>query len=596
MSNSTQLFNQNFNTVTTWHSSLNTTMFPNICAVPDNQAVSPKEYLPEEDKSLLQERINQIAREMERRNNNLGYGVGVFLRRSFENIASSFTSLIDSTYRTFHYYVYGNSELHFSILNKDHEMIADLAGNVELINSVNNIGESPLMTASKMGNSNTVMLLIKKGAKIDQRDINGRTPLHYASQSDSLEVAKVLINAGTEVSAIDTKGNNCIHLAAETGSLDMIKLFHNQQVPIDDYNAADLTPAMVATINKKQNAASLLLDLGADMTKRGNEAESLNIFEVALSEENDEVLNILIDRGVSEPVMEPMLPKNEATALFEEIIRKLLQDPMSVMIEKRWNADNRFSIEITVQGQTHNLSKIFRMMTWEAVHFNEEEYLLLKSRLSSFDLSRISQVEGFIRSIDYNTDSFRYSFGTNYKKKYKGLNEVDKALIFFFTEGQAWELNDLLTGNDENYSLNFHQLLPKLGFFVNALNKIGPDKLEHFVCRGQTDKDKNDNLVSPRFVSISRISKACKLYATKGKSAKANGGGHVVFFKYLNAYDISGLSRVPLAAEYVTLPKIIVYTKELFNSTEEKGGLPYYFGRVSSIHTKKTGSLLNSSM
>jgi hypothetical protein len=106
--------------------------------------------------------------------------------------------------------------------------------------------------------------------------------------------------------------------------------------------------------------------------------------------------------------------------------------------------------------------------------------------------------------------------------------------------------------------------------------------LEHFTCRGQSEFDKNNKLEASMFVSVSRIYKVCREYATYGYSASRYGGGHVVFFKNLLAYDISGLSSVPTAAEYVTLPKITTYIKGCFNNTlsSKDKGLPFCYGQV----------------
>lgn len=532
--------------------------------------------LPNENNCLLQEEIDRISRPLE------AYDLRVLFKRNVGYTASSFSGLTQSICRSFHYYVFGNTELHFSILGGDQQAITALACQKKLINSVNYKGESPLMIASKMGNPDTVNLLIEKEAKIDQRDSNGRTPLHHAVQGNSLEVTELLINVGSEVASTDTAGNNCIHSIAETGNLDMMNLFLKYQMPIDEYNAAGVTPLMIAVRNCRSDVVNLLLDLGADITKRGNGAGSQNVFEIALSGENDEIINILIQREISTTSTERILHKNEPTLIFEEIVRKLLHDPESITLTKHWNSENRFSVEVTIEDQTHNLFEIFRKMHWETVHFDDREYTWLKNILSPTELDQINNIDSRIQAADEATNYFRYSFGGDYKKKYKDLNEIDKFLIYSTTHELGYRLNDLLRGTGAHYKLDILQLLPKMGFLVNALNKIPAETLKHFTCRGQNDAYKKDTLTTPAFMHTSRIYKVSKIYARKGRGASYFGGGHVVFFKNLVAYDISGLSSIALAGDYITLPKIITYTKERFNSTTNGGHLPYYFGQLSS--------------
>jgi ankyrin repeat protein len=63
-----------------------------------------------------------------------------------------------------------------------------------------------LHAASYDGRAEIAELLIRLGADVHAREVNGRTPLHHAANNGHLDVIDVLVRNGADVEAKDVQG------------------------------------------------------------------------------------------------------------------------------------------------------------------------------------------------------------------------------------------------------------------------------------------------------------------------------------------------------------------------------------------------------
>jgi ankyrin repeat protein len=78
--------------------------------------------------------------------------------------------------------------------------------------------------AAQSGNSETVALLIEKGACVNALKTDNKTPLHVAVARGNAEMVALLIEKGVSVNALTTANETPLHKAAERGSVEIVAL------------------------------------------------------------------------------------------------------------------------------------------------------------------------------------------------------------------------------------------------------------------------------------------------------------------------------------------------------------------------------------
>jgi ankyrin repeat protein len=146
-------------------------------------------------------------------------------------------------------------------------------------------GETPLMTASRVGSLATVKTLIEAGAKIDSKDERrGQTAVMWAAAEGQADVVQELIRAGANPRARVASGFTPLLFAIREGHIDVVKVLLNAGVDVNEVIASDagprsgyggrlptvgFTPLFLAVTNAHFELAAYLLDAGADPNADG---------------------------------------------------------------------------------------------------------------------------------------------------------------------------------------------------------------------------------------------------------------------------------------------------------------------------------------
>ena len=111
------------------------------------------------------------------------------------------------------------------------------------VDSLNGVGETPLIVAAKSGNVEVTAILLSAGA--DARRQDGRyhmSALHYAAAEGQIQVAEALIAAGVDINTKDGQGDTPMHHATADGRLDMVQFLAKRGADLNVRNIKGLSP------------------------------------------------------------------------------------------------------------------------------------------------------------------------------------------------------------------------------------------------------------------------------------------------------------------------------------------------------------------
>jgi ankyrin repeat protein len=83
--------------------------------------------------------------------------------------------------------------------------------------------QTGLQWAAINGNIQIAAILIKAGARLNDRDKLGNTALHYAAVHDQVEIAKLLLDVGAGIDEQNHDGVTPLMLAAQKGEVEMAR-------------------------------------------------------------------------------------------------------------------------------------------------------------------------------------------------------------------------------------------------------------------------------------------------------------------------------------------------------------------------------------
>ena len=98
------------------------------------------------------------------------------------------------------------------------------------------------------GHTETVKLLLDKGADVNMKTDNGYTALIEASENGHIEIVKLLLDKGADVNAKDNCGNTPLILAACGGHSRIVSMLLNNGADVNATNYSGCSALKLANI------------------------------------------------------------------------------------------------------------------------------------------------------------------------------------------------------------------------------------------------------------------------------------------------------------------------------------------------------------
>ncbi len=171
-----------------------------------------------------------------------------------------------------------------------------IGSGTNLINEVDQDGESLLYKAAEHGRIDEISVLLENGANVEQEDNAGRRPLHIVALQGHYTAFKLLVDEGkADIHSKTNIGSSMLLMAARSGNTGLILHLLSHGLNIDECNADGLFPLAGAAFNGHLSAMKLLLERGANMEPEGFD---MSIYGAIFYEEV-EVVHFLIEEGLS---------------------------------------------------------------------------------------------------------------------------------------------------------------------------------------------------------------------------------------------------------------------------------------------------------
>jgi hypothetical protein len=121
------------------------------------------------------------------------------------------------------------------------------------------------MAAAEMGYDYIIELLLRKGANINAKDIDGETPLFYAARGNNVRTMKLLLDRGADPKSGPAKGPSILHFMAEDDSMTgLLDIMVEKGVSLTLQDEEGNTPLHIAVANKAINMIRELLRIGVN--------------------------------------------------------------------------------------------------------------------------------------------------------------------------------------------------------------------------------------------------------------------------------------------------------------------------------------------
>ena len=165
------------------------------------------------------------------------------------------------------------------------------------VNAVNSLQESLLHVAAEHGRLPLLGLLLRRGARTDLRDREGRTPLHRAAHRGHGEVVRALGKAGAWLYTSDARRRNPGHLAAANEDSDCARALVTEERSRGVEDQTEPTFLHRAAQEDDHGLARKLLQAGAAVDARTRQGKTALLY--AVSGNNERTAGVLLEAGAA---------------------------------------------------------------------------------------------------------------------------------------------------------------------------------------------------------------------------------------------------------------------------------------------------------
>lgn len=212
------------------------------------------------------------------------------------------------------------------------------------IKDTDGIGSTALHYAAEWGMENAAETLISKGANKEAKNANGETPLFSACKNENPETIALLAKKGCKINARDNLGSTPLHVAVRWGNTGDAEQLINLGANIDAQNVSGKTPLAEAVLGGKPEIAKMLLSKGANPNT--SDTNGRTILMDAVKAKNTRTIEMLLEHNAN-PHTQDLNGRNsyhEAALTADENVIALIRNAGGNPLSRDKNGNTPFSL------------------------------------------------------------------------------------------------------------------------------------------------------------------------------------------------------------------------------------------------------------
>ena len=157
----------------------------------------------------------------------------------------------------------GETALHYLAVENQIDAVRTLVTRGANVNTLSDVGGTPLSEAASLGYVDLVKYLLSVGARL-KVDGQHEPTIHEAVRSGKPELVKLILEAGAEVNEIASPDETPLHVAAEEDeNTEIVRILVTAGADLQARHIFDETPLAVAQRADATRVAEELIRLGA---------------------------------------------------------------------------------------------------------------------------------------------------------------------------------------------------------------------------------------------------------------------------------------------------------------------------------------------
>lgn len=190
--------------------------------------------------------------------------------------------------------------MHDAVEQNNLSEVKELVRNGADINVRDINGRKPIHCAAQLGHNDIIEFFLSKKVSIDDTSNGDWTPLHYAARFGQLGTVKFLIGKGANINFKDRMdGKKPIHAAIMGGHKNVVEFFLSKGVSVNDADANGRTALHYAASENKLEIARFLIDKEANIHAKAKGTYDQKPIHLAAYGRHENIVELFLNKGVS---------------------------------------------------------------------------------------------------------------------------------------------------------------------------------------------------------------------------------------------------------------------------------------------------------